>query len=138
MLQRARLHLLKAFLTQGSPTATNVYGYSSYNNLVGRMGREALCAAGYVTLDKQADALGLGRSTAWTVLRADHKASGLTGAVLERMLAAPKLPDIDHEKLLEYIAKKSAGLYGHCASQRRRFLAALSVRCVRAEALTDV
>ena len=88
---------------------------------------EALCAAGYVTLDKQADALGLARSTAWTVLRADHKASGLTAAVLQRMLAAPKLPEAVREKLLEYVAEKSAGLYGHCANQRRRFLAALSM-----------
>ena len=99
---------------------------------------EALCAAGYVTLDKQADALGLSRSTAWTVLRAGHKASGLTAAVLQRMLAAPKLPDAVHEKLLEYLAEKSAGLYGHCPDQRRRFLAELSVRCVRAEILPDV
>src|SRR4249919_1904397 len=87
---------------------------------------EALFAAGYVTLDKQADALGLARSTAWTVLQADHKASGLTAAVLQRMLAAPKLPDAVHKKLLEYLAEKSAGLYGHCANQRRRFLAALA------------
>jgi hypothetical protein len=90
---------------------------------------EALCAAGYVTLDKQAEALGPCRSTAWTVLQADHKASGLSAAVLQRMLAAPKLPNAVREKLLEYLAEKSAGLYGHCASQRRRFLAALSVRC---------
>jgi hypothetical protein len=96
---------------------------------------ETLRAAGYVTLDKQADALGLARSTAWTVLQADHKASGLTAAVIQRMLAAPKLPDPVREKLLEYVAEKSAGLYGHCANQRRRFLAALSVRCVRAETL---
>ena len=94
---------------------------------------EGLCAAGYVTLDKQADALGLARSTAWTVLRADHKGSGLSAAVLQRMLAAPKLPDAVREKLLEYLAEKSAGLYGHCANQRRRFLTALSARCVQAE-----
>ena len=93
---------------------------------------EALYAAGYVTLDKQADALGLSRSTAWTVLRADHKASGLSAAVIERMLAAPKLPDVVHEKLLEYVAEKSAGLYGHCRSQRRRFSTALSADVVRA------
>jgi hypothetical protein len=90
---------------------------------------EALCAAGYATLDKQAEALGLCRSTAWTVLQADHKASGLSAAVLQRMLAAPKLPNAVREKLLEYLAEKSAGHYGHCASQRRKFLAALSVRC---------
>jgi hypothetical protein len=98
---------------------------------------EVLCAAGYVTLDKQADALGLARSTAWTVLRAGHKASGLSAAVLERMLAAPELPDVVHEKLLEYVAEKSAGLYGHCANQRRRFLTALSAHVVRAARKQD-
>ena len=82
---------------------------------------EALCAAGYVTLDKQAEALGLGRSTAWTVLRADHKASGLTAAVLQRMLAAPKLPDAVRAKLLEYLAEKSAGLYGHAPASGAGF-----------------
>ena len=91
---------------------------------------EALCAAGFVTLDKQADALGLCRSTAWTVLRADHKASGLSAAVIERMLAAPKLPEAVREKLQEYVAEKSAGLYGHCANRRRKFLAALSAHAL--------
>ena len=91
---------------------------------------EALCAAGFVTLDKLAVALGLGRSTAWTVLRADHKASGLSAAVLQRMLAGPKLPDAVREKLRQYIAEKSASLHGHCANQRRRFLKALSADVV--------
>ena len=37
----------------------------------------ALTASGLVTLDEQARALGLSRSTAWAVLKANHKASGL-------------------------------------------------------------
>jgi hypothetical protein len=36
----------------------------------------ALAADGFVTLDEQARALGLSRSTAWAVLKANHKASG--------------------------------------------------------------
>src|SRR5437899_6522902 len=39
---------------------------------------DALIAAGYVTLGQQAQALGLARSTAWTILRASHKGSGLS------------------------------------------------------------
>lgn len=93
---------------------------------------DALRSASYLTLDKQADALGLARSTAWTVLRAGHKTSGLTAAVIERMLAAPELPAAVHKKLLEYVAEKSAGFYGHCPKQRRRFLSALSARVVQA------
>ena len=34
---------------------------------------EALVAAGYVTLGEQADALGLCRSTTWTILRGTHR-----------------------------------------------------------------
>jgi hypothetical protein len=35
-------------------------------------------AAGFVTLDKQAKALGVPRSTAWTIVAALHKKSGLS------------------------------------------------------------
>ena len=49
----------------------------------------ALVAMGYRALDEQARALGLGRSTAWTILQANHKNSGLSATVIIRMLAAP-------------------------------------------------
>src|SRR3954470_672060 len=86
----------------------------------------ALRAAGYIALDEQARALGLPRSTAWTVLRATHKSSGLTAGVISRMLLAPDLPPTVREKLLEYIREKAAGLYGHCCGRRRKSLMALS------------
>ena len=44
----------------------------------------ALAADGLVTLDEQARALGLSRSTAWAVLKANHKASGLAAATARR------------------------------------------------------
>jgi hypothetical protein len=94
---------------------------------------DALRAAGYHSLNKQAEALGLCRSTAWTVLQAGHKTSGLTRAVLNCMLAAPKLPPPVRAKVLEYIAEKSEGLYGHSPKQRRRFRAALSARVVKSQ-----
>jgi len=37
----------------------------------------ALVDSGFMTLDEQAKALGLARSTTWTILRASHKGSGL-------------------------------------------------------------
>jgi hypothetical protein len=92
---------------------------------------DALRAAGYLTIDSQAEALGLGRSTAWTLLRAEHKTSGLSSAVVDRMLAAPKLPPAVQKKVLEYIAEKSAGLYGHCPKQRRRFLERMSSQMLK-------
>lgn len=85
---------------------------------------EALRASGYRTLDSQAQALALCRSTAWTVLQANHKSSGLSAVVVNRMLAAPELPSGVREKILEYVEEKGAGLYGHCPKQRRKFVAA--------------
>jgi hypothetical protein len=84
---------------------------------------DALIALGYLALDEQAKALGLGRSTAWTILRADHKNSGLSATVIDRMLAASHLPPFVHAIILEYVDEKVAGLYGHGKRQLRRFAA---------------
>ena len=77
---------------------------------------EAVKSAGFLTLDEQAKALGLSRSTAWTIRKASHKASGLSASIINRMLAAP-----------EYVEEKTAGLYGGSPSQRRKFAARLSI-----------
>ena len=87
---------------------------------------DALILQGFRTLDQQAQALGLGRSTAWIILKANHKASGLSAAVINRMLAAPWLPPLVRAKMLEYIDEKIAGSYGHSKTQIRRFTARLS------------
>jgi predicted DNA-binding transcriptional regulator AlpA len=90
----------------------------------------ALITEGLLTLDQQAKALGLGRSTAWTILKANHKASGLSAAIINRMLGAPRLPALVRAKILEYIDEKNAGVYGHNKIQLRRFTSRLSVRAV--------
>jgi hypothetical protein len=82
----------------------------------------ALRAVGYVTIDQQATVLGLCRSTTWVVLQAHHKASGLNATTINRMLAAPNLPATVRAKILDYVEEKSAGLYGHSRSQRRKFV----------------
>jgi hypothetical protein len=82
---------------------------------------DALCAAGHVTLDEQASVLGLSRSTTWAVLQANHKSSGLTATLINRMLEAPKLPSPVRAKILEYVQEKAAGLYGHQDRVRRIF-----------------
>lgn len=88
---------------------------------------EAVEAAGFFTLDEQAKILGVPRSTAWTIRRASHKASGLSASIINRMLAAPKLPLLVRAKILEYVEEKAAGLYGGSGTQRRRFTARLSI-----------
>ena len=89
--------------------------------------RKALCAGGPVSLSEHADVLGLGRSTTWAVLMRPYKSSGMTAAVINRMLSAQKLPPQPRTIILEYIAEKGAGLYGHSRSQRRKFISRLSL-----------
>ena len=88
---------------------------------------EAVKSAGLLTLEEQAKALGLSRSTAWTIRKASHKASGLSASIINRMLAAPELPPLARTKILEYVEEKAAGLYGGSRSQRRKFAARLSM-----------
>jgi hypothetical protein len=75
--------------------------------------RQVLTRAGYPSLDKQAAALGLSRSTTWAVLQANHKSSGLSGSVIKRMLRSPDLPPAARQWIQEYIAAKLSGAYGH-------------------------
>ena len=87
---------------------------------------DALVDAGYVSLDEQAKALGLSRSTTWTILRASHKNSGLSAGIINRMLSTPDLPAVVRLKLYEYVEEKSAGLYGDGRIRVRKFAARLS------------
>jgi hypothetical protein len=87
---------------------------------------DALITAGFFTLDEQAKVLGLSRSTTWTILKGNHKASGLTTSIINRMLAAPQLPALARLRILEYVEEKAAGSYGGSRAQRSRFVARLS------------
>lgn len=99
--------------------------------------KDVLVAAGFVALDEQAAALGLCRSTTWTIMRGAHKNSGLSVAVINRMLACPRLPGPVRAKLIEYVREKMAGCYGHSQAQLRRFAdrLALPTNIVKSPAL---
>jgi hypothetical protein len=88
--------------------------------------RQALIDAGFRSLDHQAMALGLSRSTAWSVLQGHHKASGLSASIISRMMASPRLPLSASTVLLEYVKERSAGAYGHNGTQVSRFLRRLN------------
>jgi predicted DNA-binding transcriptional regulator AlpA len=88
--------------------------------------RVALVASGFMTIDEQSKVLGLSRSTTWTILKGDHKASGLSAAIIDRMLAAPRLPPLVRTTIHEYIQDKAAGLYGDSKTALRKFTARLS------------
>ena len=87
---------------------------------------QALIDAGLRTLDVQANALGLPRSTAWTILKTCHKSTGLSAAIIERMLRSSKLPPRARAILVEYVEEKSFGLYGGSRRQQQRFAVRLS------------
>jgi len=82
---------------------------------------DALAAAGFDTLDKQAHVLSLPRSTTWTIVHANHKKSGLSAGLLGRMLKSHRLPASVRAKIIEYIEAKVDGSFGHNKIQQRRF-----------------
>jgi hypothetical protein len=53
---------------------------------------EALIACGYTALDEQAKALGLHRSTTWTIMKNKHKLGRLSAKTINRILTNPKTP----------------------------------------------
>jgi hypothetical protein len=87
--------------------------------------RHELVNAGYQSLGEQAEALGLSRSTTWAMLNGNYKGSGLSVAIINRMLDAPDLPPRVRQKVLEYVEEKAAGLYGHNETQRTKFTSRL-------------
>jgi hypothetical protein len=68
---------------------------------------DALISSGYTSLDKQAKALGLPRSTAWTIVHAKHKVDRLSAKVTARMLENPGLPPLVRKTLQQYLAERS-------------------------------
>jgi hypothetical protein len=68
---------------------------------------EALITAGFVSLDAQAKALGLPRSTAWTILSAEHKGTGISARIICRMLSSKRIPRLVRAEIMEYAELKS-------------------------------
>src|SRR5690349_2727223 len=83
--------------------------------------RQALLDAGFCSLNSQALALGLGRSTTWSILKAGHKGTGLTGSIIRRILSSRELPLAAKFVIEQYVAQKLAGAYGHDKKQLRKF-----------------
>jgi hypothetical protein len=79
--------------------------------------RDALLACGYDKLDKQAKALGIHRSTAWTIVRTKHKLGRLSTKTIKRILANPELPPSVRAIVQQYMVERSGKL---ARSIRRR------------------
>jgi hypothetical protein len=63
----------------------------------------ALVAAGYLSLDKQAKALGVHRSTAWTIIGARNKLGRLNAKTIGRILANSETPETVRTLVLRYL-----------------------------------
>jgi hypothetical protein len=87
---------------------------------------DALAAMGLRTLDKQAAALALSRSTTWNLLKGKHKGSGISPTIINRMLASSRLPPRVRAKIIEYIAEKAAGAYGDSKARLNKFTTRVS------------
>ena len=92
----------------------------------------ALIAAGFYTLEAQARILGIGRSTVWTILRSNHKGSGLSAKVVNRILSMRSMPPLVRKTVLEYVEEKASGHYGHSVKLRRKFITALTAKRIEA------
>jgi hypothetical protein len=68
---------------------------------------EALVASGYTTLDDQAKALGIHRSTAWTIIKTKHKLGRLSTKTTKRILANPATPASVRAIVQRYLAERS-------------------------------
>jgi hypothetical protein len=99
---------------------------------------DALVAAGFVSLDEQATALGLSRSTTWTILKAKHKNYGLSGALVSRILQKQGLDRRVRAKIIEYVEEKASGHYGHNQTQLRRFKDRILDRAVHRKMLIEL
>ena len=67
----------------------------------------ALIASGYTSLDKQATALGISRSTAWTIVKTKHKLGRLSAKTTKHILANPELPPNVRAAIQRYLAERS-------------------------------
>ena len=83
--------------------------------------REALIASGFDSVDAQAAVLGLSRSSTWAILNRNHKASGLSASVINRIMRSTELPPAARDTLEEYVQEKLMGKYGHPRQRLRRF-----------------
>ena len=68
---------------------------------------DALVAAGYTSLDEQAKALGVTRSTARNIVNGKNKLDRLARKTTKRILADPETPPSVRAIIRQYLAERS-------------------------------
>jgi hypothetical protein len=74
---------------------------------------DALIECGYTKLDAQAKALGISRSTAWTIVKTKNKLGRLSTKTTNRILANPELPPSVRAVIHQYLTER-------CIPRKRR------------------
>jgi hypothetical protein len=69
---------------------------------------DALISSGYTSLDEQAQALGLHRATAWTIIKSKHKLGRLSAKTIESIIMNPGTPPRVLVAVEEYVAETSS------------------------------
>jgi hypothetical protein len=87
---------------------------------------DALIAEGYLSLDAQAKALGVCRSTAWTIVKTKHKLDRLSFKTTNSMLANPELPRSVRLVICQYLSERSEW-FAQCSKRRRNSAGTKSV-----------
>lgn len=81
---------------------------------------EALIASGYTSLDEQAKALGLHRSTTWTIIKKKQKLGRLCAKTIDRILSNPETPAAVRIAVQQYAVQKSSARKSRRPTQTRR------------------
>jgi plasmid maintenance system antidote protein VapI len=77
-----------------------------YSIELGRIS-QALISSGYTSLDEQARALGVHRSTAWMIIKNKHKLGRLSAKTIDRILGNPQTPLAVRMVVQQYVTKRS-------------------------------
>jgi predicted DNA-binding transcriptional regulator AlpA len=67
---------------------------------------QALISSGYTSLDEQAKALGVHRSTAWMIIKNKHKLGRLSAKTIDRILSNPQTPPPVRMVIRQYADKR--------------------------------
>ena len=87
---------------------------------------EALIGSGYTSLGQQAKALGIHRSTAWTIVKTKHKLGRLSDKTTKAILSNPELPPSVRSVVQKYLAERSDALTIRAALRTKRKAAAIA------------
>ena len=126
---RSRLHCAPQVVDNAIKPAASPCGTRKYSIL--QQIREALIKSGYRKLDQQAKALGLRRSTAWTIVNAKHKLGRLSAKTTTCILANPDTPPSVRSVIQKYLAERSGVLASRAKRLTRREQQSNRLRAVR-------